>query len=472
MFQNFKQCTFEEVKNFLPKESWYYNEGEKNKNISFLLHEGDFSTSKPIDLDEVEQSAIIITGNFSAQNIFNANTDGSCGLVVLGDMSAENILVGGQEIFVRSNLSVSGLYWGDYNHGDLVVKGNFKSQIFISTDYSFNFQEDIEEADIEHLFWEGNDTEEHFYEKLCSLFADEFVNKTEEDWLYVIDKGELLEALEEGKSFLNDKKQQKAKFKKLTQRSLFPDEEISVENVKIIKNNFPLIIDEVSEDWKYGTLWLDKNDNDVVELRHCLSQDDTDFYLFFHFKNRGYSVFITLYSDDNQIIEFSPDGGWDNVEFMYENSHQKEYKAFQKFWKEALKEWTKVVKSRQKFLKEVNKESFEAILQNPKIQKIYNQDKDKDGILHFEEHRFKITPATADSPARISTTYFTDPDEWYHYQWREELGRVVVYFNEEGEAEEFEERSLQHINFYINATRIFGCIEMYFNNYHLYKFKG
>ena len=49
----------------------------------------------------------------------------------MGNLIADNIVVGGQEIFVGGDFTVNELFWGDYNHGDLQVKGSIQAKVLL-----------------------------------------------------------------------------------------------------------------------------------------------------------------------------------------------------------------------------------------------------------------------------------------------------------------------------------------------------
>src|SRR5690554_7585111 len=129
-----KTLKYHEIQHLIPQDSVY--SGYENEIV--LFHEGDWTTDK-IDLDYADKLIpdytdkefpllILVNGNVSIKNIFNGETDGSTGLIVLGNLTADNIVVGGQEIYVSGDLNVSGLYWGDYNHGNLEAKGTIRSE--------------------------------------------------------------------------------------------------------------------------------------------------------------------------------------------------------------------------------------------------------------------------------------------------------------------------------------------------------
>lgn len=106
---------------------------------SKALDEND-DTEKQRLSDEYDQQLIrliLVKGDlFVTRFIFNDETDGASGLIVLGNLQCPNIIVGGQEIYVQQNLVVDEVYWGDYNHGELMVKGNMTAAVLIQTDYN------------------------------------------------------------------------------------------------------------------------------------------------------------------------------------------------------------------------------------------------------------------------------------------------------------------------------------------------
>lgn len=140
--------TFNEVQHLIPNNSLYahhYNQ----KELMFLLIDGDYNFERPLDLFDVEAYFgldtgyytllnILITGNCTAGNICCGEMDYGSGLIVLGDLTADNMVVSGQEIYVGGDLQVNGLFWGDYNHGELVVMGEIHSKVFLATDYGYD----------------------------------------------------------------------------------------------------------------------------------------------------------------------------------------------------------------------------------------------------------------------------------------------------------------------------------------------
>lgn len=148
--------------------------------------------------------AIIINGNLKARNIFNDNTDGATGLMVLGNLEAENMMVGGQEIFISGNLYVKGLFWGDYNHGNLVAKGAIAANTFLSTDYRFDQERFSRKDRVEIAHFLQDDQEQYDRGRLAALIQpDCLVHPNNQhhqlygwkDWLV---REKMIERLKEG----------------------------------------------------------------------------------------------------------------------------------------------------------------------------------------------------------------------------------------------------------------------------------
>ncbi|WP_243369499.1 hypothetical protein [Microvirga solisilvae] len=148
----FQEVRFSDIKHKLPKESWAYSRNERNagefENERVLYHAGDLHL-KNLNLDiplafEASSSdedgsdfifLILVDGHLRVDHhISNHDTDGATELYVLGDLQARNMVVGGQTIYVTGALRVEELFWGDYNHGDLVVMEGTSAQVLMDTD--------------------------------------------------------------------------------------------------------------------------------------------------------------------------------------------------------------------------------------------------------------------------------------------------------------------------------------------------
>ena len=132
------------IKHHLPSKAWAARRNARNdgefENELVLFHDGDLRLDQ-LDLDMARNEdgeypfLLLVAGNLRVDGaITNEETDGAMGLIVLGDLHARDMVVGGQEIYVTGNVHVDGLFWGDYNHGDLTVEGDVHAALFIDTD--------------------------------------------------------------------------------------------------------------------------------------------------------------------------------------------------------------------------------------------------------------------------------------------------------------------------------------------------
>lgn len=148
MEKTFQQLCFADISHKLPPDCWAYWRNEKHngefEDEAVLYCKGN-TLIDHLDLDDASHLdgaagmehvfMIVVEGDLEVSSyIFNEDTDGATGLIVLGNLTAGNIVAGGQEIYVTGNLSVNGLFWGDYNHGDLTVTGNASAAVFMETE--------------------------------------------------------------------------------------------------------------------------------------------------------------------------------------------------------------------------------------------------------------------------------------------------------------------------------------------------
>lgn len=158
---------------------------------------------------------IVVDGDLRVDGaVFNADTDGACGLVVLGDASVSDAVIGGQLVYVRGALSVRGLLWGDYNHGDLCVQGGVTAGVALFTD---EYHVRIEGGErFDWLIDEVRDDADRAVpsgEAVGALLRPEFVDAIADGdggASNLIDRDAVIEALREGRPLLLDKAQREA----------------------------------------------------------------------------------------------------------------------------------------------------------------------------------------------------------------------------------------------------------------------
>lgn len=143
-----KIVSWEVVQSFIDVEEIRNRMDEESR---FLLYTED-TTLDHLDLDFYDQyddyTSIVVIGDLHVTgNIFNENTDGALSLIVLGNLYAKNVLVGGQLIYVRGNITVTEALVGSYNHGDLYCYADVYCPLIINDDYHFNISADVKTFD-------------------------------------------------------------------------------------------------------------------------------------------------------------------------------------------------------------------------------------------------------------------------------------------------------------------------------------
>ncbi|MDO4230288.1 MAG: hypothetical protein Q4C98_10770 [Capnocytophaga sp.] len=435
----------------IPKESLY----DRDTEMSFLLKDGDWHLDTPLDLDAEMFSdiiAIIVTGSMTATQIYNAETDSSCGLVVLGDLTAQNIVVGGQEIFVNQNLTIHELFWGDYNHGSLGVKGEINTKVFIATDYDYPSERFGNQDGVNvrfHICDEKDEIDDDYTkdegELIQRLFEQKYIYTPDDrvyswgDWL---DKDKIFKALSQNKSVLLSDEVISKNFEVGSKTWLFLNFDISEENLKIMVNA------------NYFDLVKTLHEFDEINPSYTVIEDNYNFFRivdeidFVEFTvrdvERDCSFIFSMIDDGSENYAVWIEKGLDSGELqdINETSHPEEYAIFKNHWKHWLKLYSKIIKERQKFLKAVNIEKMQTIsrfLQDENCQKMKKTDK-KTGEIYFEVENedeyvlYKIYPATenfAGSIVALST--MSNEEDKYTYQYDTELQRFKLIINDDFE---------------------------------------
>ena len=170
---NFNKIKLKEFE-MLPKDSVLNNYIDNFGEEEIWIYDGDLELDS-LNLDYIENEInpilILINGNFKVlNNIVNENTDNSINLMVFGNLEAKNIEVGGQEIYVKGNVKVEGVYNGCYNHEILKVKENVSAYVLINSDYTFDVEGDYQ---CRYIFEEGGIFTSEGLELLKTLFIEE-----------------------------------------------------------------------------------------------------------------------------------------------------------------------------------------------------------------------------------------------------------------------------------------------------------
>ncbi|MGU3494076.1 hypothetical protein ACLBXM_08540 [Xanthobacteraceae bacterium A53D] len=249
---------FAEIKDALPADCWAVKRNARKAEFDdelVAVFDGPLALDA-LDLDDPLHNdaaifLVFVRGDLTvAGTIGNANTDGAAGLIVAGNLTCRNAVVGGQQLYVTGDLTVEELFWGDYNHGDLIVGGDATAAMAIVTDgYDFTIRgerrfarwilDETEGGDA----WRLDDPD-----ALAEFIAPDLLFADDEDagslW-----REKILDAVRAGRTVIcpdtPDGDGQKA-------RALFPDSSITERNIRLV--GAPHLLNEGGEDGAIGSV--------------------------------------------------------------------------------------------------------------------------------------------------------------------------------------------------------------------------
>ncbi|MCS4305617.1 hypothetical protein [Chryseobacterium sp. BIGb0232] len=219
---------FKDIKYKFPKDSWLYWRNEKHDgefDENWVIYVEDTFEVENLNLDDpftifnaienltdINQEAcmaVLIDGNFKAENIYNNESDGSICLCVLGNLDADNMIIGGQELYITGNLNIKECFWGNYNHGDLIVKGETKTRVFVATEgYHYDYKKERVTAE---FFLCDEEEEDGIFDRTFpeAVFSEEILyteDEVEEDDLFTwnawLSRSEAIKMLEKNDSII------------------------------------------------------------------------------------------------------------------------------------------------------------------------------------------------------------------------------------------------------------------------------
>lgn len=404
-----------EIQHLLPADSWVkeyvFDRGGEDEICLFIA--GDWELEN-LDLDEVKDeqgnyiSLILVAGNMKVKNIYCENTDGATGLIVTGSLEAENMIVGGQEIYICGDLRVKDCFWGDYNHGELVVIGTITMQVFIATDYGFDFdlhkKEDRLKLDV--FLWDEEEQEGFPQFKIRNLFREDCIAEEldldEEDDLYSwndwLNRSQIIEHLKAGKPILLQNiinVQDEAPEVEIP----FVFESRAFNNANLLRlRESPLFLDNFPTDGteRHQTIeyWRGDDFKRVVVTKEELFSEKVYFQqgdraLLMQYEEVKRNVFQTLLGETPQyqitlLCRTITEGVSDN--WFHYNSLLKEHKKYsvltQDFWENLLTEWSEMEYYHQQFQKVITTEKINHILSLPVVKEKYSDyyDDDKEAL--------------------------------------------------------------------------------------------
>ncbi|MCC9042481.1 hypothetical protein LNQ81_07210 [Myroides sp. M-43] len=429
-----------EIKHLLPNDCWYKNE---TTDLPILYYEGHQHWDTPLDLDTIASEQypndiipfILINGNLTVPQIFNGEIDGSTGLVVLGHLTTNNMVVGGQEIYVKRDLTVSELFWGDYNHGSLVVNGTIRSRLFINTDYGvddyrFSMRDRI---DVDFLL--NHDLERDVAEPivLFHLIKPEFLYTREElddtiyswkDWLHT---PAILRALANNQSILLETPN--STYADRAYPFVFPNKELTVDNlIKMSSGNtFDQHLlpkgEEISIEYWEGKMF---------KRIYFVNGDPYSTILYFQYEEL-YAMLINI-DKKKSLLPFSKDYII-NTQYCYPTETDNSWKpmvntsiteslAYE--WETMLTHYSEMIGIANRKREVLTPKNFNAIMQQPIVQKLgkrYYEDEDSTIFYCGQQWQFRVENKELGHTPRITILNYLGKDEhdeiqyeYFHYE--------------------------------------------------------
>lgn len=448
-----KPLKYHEIQHLIPQDSVY--SGYENEIV--LFYEGDWTTDK-IDLDYADKLIpdytdkefpllILVNGNVNIKNIFNGETDGSTGLIVLGNLTADNIVVGGQEIYVSGDLNVSGLYWGDYNHGNLEAKGTINIRVFLETDYGYDDDrfEKGENINIPYILLDGN--EEYLSgDWIRALFRPEFILSKEQilqyedeiyGWKSWLNTQTIFQALEKGEPLLlpvNEVNQSVFPKPEIIP-FLFENDWISYENLQRFGNSkLPLPNEHFSPNSLFYEYWKDD-----IFRRIFVNTENADATQVYFQKDEKFAVYVVINPPDKKLVLCFSENVFDPKasQLLDLNEHQDYLKFFQEEWEKFQEEISTATYYQEKFNRTITKEIFDEILNLRIIKEKYSNYYSDESEYWFSKYCWQFRQVSDDKAARISIAIELDNQdfEFFHYELEGEQPRL---YTQDGNGYEFQ----------------------------------
>ncbi|TDW96580.1 hypothetical protein [Dinghuibacter silviterrae] len=416
---------FIDLKHLLPPDSWLvkrdqHNPGElDDESIAFI--EGDVEADS-LDLDDQPGViALFVTGHCKIKNIYCEETDGSTGLIVKKNLVVDNMIVGGQEVYVCGDLTVTGLFWGDYNHGNLQVEGLMTFHVFISTDYSFDVKrfETKNRVQVAHFLWdEGED--EYDRERLNTIFQpDCLIGENElEDWASSwkdwIASWNLMDRIKKGLPVLLEHiepvREEAIPF-------VFGSKTFNPANLQRLRESPVFQHTEMLEYWR----------GDI--FKRVLANRDTTLSEQVYLQKEGKSILIRYENGRLAVLcRESEQAAW-----YYYDPRRSEHATFaemtQPLWEALLEEWSEIEYWYAQFQETVTPASLQKMLDIPVVKTRYSDYYNDDGeVLYINNGQVEFRQADSGrTPRATIIKYKGDGHDFYHY----DLGETGVLLRDQ-----------------------------------------
>ncbi len=481
--------SLQEVKHLLPEDSVYLTHYRAKYNPQVIVVQGDWYCAEPLDLDEPEKVFtdfdwrnsdeehpffILVQGDMTATNIYNAETDGSCGLVVLGNLTAQNIVVGGQEIYVAKDLTVSDLFWGDYNHGNLVVAGQINIRVFLETDYGYDYGR-FQAKDRINIDYELYDHDEAGYTNgslIRALFLPECILTEEEifdgdnyiwSWKSWLNEVVIFQKLPKNEPILLGK--DKIRTEMLPEKEeipfLFPNTEISAENLQIFGKKETLLL--FADENEKGNLMYCYWDEDIY--RRIVRNEGEDYTSIYFQQNEDFAVYAELF--ENRVTMRFRNLSTEVWHEVTPETIPEAYAFFSGQWQIFQQQFSDIVFYRRKYNALVTPEKLREILALPLVKDRYSDYYNGDGDMRYwGDYGWRFRQESDEHSPRIQITLheYQEGEQlvtFFHFQLDEPADRMVKLYTQDGNGYGFDvyEAEANQTEFYARAIKAFETLE-------------
>lgn len=492
--------SYQEAKYLLPQDSVYCTHYRAEYNPQVIVIQGDWHCTDPLDLDAPEKLLfpnlhwdyevegypffIIVQGDMSAQNIYNAETDGSCGLIVLGNLTARNIVVGGQEIYVADNLTISDLFWGDYNHGNLVVGGQINIRVFLETDYGYDYGR-FQAKDRINIEYELYDHDEAGYTNgglIRALFLPECILTEAEifdgdnyiwSWKSWLNEAVIFKKLPKNEPILLEKNKIRAEIipEKEKIPFLFQNAEISAENLMIFGKKETLLL--FSDENNDGNLIFDYWDENIY--RQIVRNESEDYTSIYFQQDKDFAIYAEVC--ENKVTMRFRDVSSKDWYVVTPETIPEAHAFFTEQWQIFQQQFSDSVFFCRKFNALVTPEKLCEILALPLVKNRYSDYYNEDGeARRWGNYTWRFRQESDERPPRIQITLHEYPDSgstitFFHFQMDEPTDRAIKLYTQDGNGYEFDvyEVEANRTDFYEKAIKAFETLERHIfrlnNNY-------
>ncbi|MFD0589272.1 hypothetical protein ACFQZE_14880 [Paenibacillus sp. GCM10027627] len=440
MSSTFQFTPLAELKEKFPENSWwarFYQDFTEDHIAAY--YDGDL-TLPSLDLDwekpfpeQKETILIFVDGDFTVDNLYNAETDGAIGLMVMGNLTAKNMAVGGQEVYVGGNLLVEEILCGSYNHGETIVVGHLHATALI-TDDEYRFKTD-------GTRWVGCEVDGWSGEGVCQelpvdirevLVDDVFLDVEEDDDDVGFSFGMLVSVLKQGRPAL--KNLNEALKRKEPVQLYFADGTLNENNIIKLTRCVLMAEEQTNFDFEeeeievYFRVNREHMDADGDKLNSGIYMKDGENHYFIYVED-DHSVSLQRKTAEEGAV-------WEDIT----GAPQEQLSHLTYYWTLLLT----CVNVAELYLPSIDSRDLKGILQHPVIQALDPAGEENDGFWDGSHYyRFRQAHTNEDGAYRAARIEIQTPEEAFFFYSLENEQYVSRHYQP---PDEYARKSISYLN--------------------------